>query len=134
MPRATAGASRGGHSRPGHPHRRPARRSGVGERNRGHAHATEPAPRHSVTLHDEVWTAELVIPVNALRFDPSRQAWGFNAERYVPRERQTLRWSGATLDARFADFRRAGLLEVPPFRQGLGLTVNLNTIAKRTTD
>ncbi len=82
----------------------------------------------------EGWTAEIVIPVNTLRFDPSRQAWGFNAERYVPRERQTLRWSGTTLDARLADFRRAGLLEVPPFRQGLGLTVNLNTIAKRTKD
>src|SRR5947209_5857874 len=61
------------------------------------------------------WTAEIVIPVSTLRFDPSRQAWGFNAERYVPRERQTLRWSGATLDARFAYFRRAGLLEMPPF-------------------
>ena len=80
------------------------------------------------------WTAEIAIPVNTLRFDPSRGAWGFNVERYVPRERQTLRWSGPTLDARFADFRRAGLLEVPPFQQGLGLTVNLNTIAKRTSD
>lgn len=82
----------------------------------------------------EGWTAEVAIPVNTLRFDPSAEAWGFNAERSVPRERQRLRWSGATLDARFADFRRAGLLEVPRFQQGLGLTVNLNTIARRTSD
>src|SRR5215213_506462 len=46
------------------------------------------------------WTAEIAIPVNTLRFDPSRQSWGFNAERYVPRERQTLRWTSTTLDAR----------------------------------
>ena len=82
----------------------------------------------------EGWTAEIAIPVNTLRFDPARGAWGFNAERYVPRERQTLRWSGTTLDARLGDFRRAGLLVVPRFRQGLGLTVSPYTIAKRTND
>src|SRR5215212_6795871 len=80
------------------------------------------------------WTAEIAIPVNTLRFDPSRESWGFNAERYVPRERQTLRWTSTTLDARLADFRRSGLLAVPRFQQGLGLTVNVNTIAKRTAD
>ena len=80
------------------------------------------------------WTAEIAIPLNTLRFDPKLRSWGFNAERYVPRERQTLRWSGPTLDARLADFRRAGALEVPTFRAGAGLTVNVNTLAKRTTD
>lgn len=79
------------------------------------------------------WAAEIAIPVNTLRFDPARDAWGFNAERSVPRERLRLRWSGITLDARLADFRRAGLLEVPRFRQGLGLNVNLNTVVKRTS-
>ena len=80
------------------------------------------------------WTAEIMIPVNTIRFDPNLRSWGFNAERYVPRERQTLRWSGPTLDARFADFRRAGALDVPAFHQGVGLTVNLNTLARRTSD
>lgn len=80
------------------------------------------------------WTAEIAIPLSTLRFDPKLHSWRFNAERYVPRERQTLRWSGPTLDARLADFRRAGALEVPSFHHGAGVTVNLNTLAKRTSD
>ena len=80
------------------------------------------------------WSAEIAIPVNTLRFDPKLSAWGFNAQRYVPRGRERLRWSGTTLDAMFADFRRAGLLEVPRFAQGLGLTANINTVARRTSD
>ena len=81
-----------------------------------------------VTRTTTGWTAEIAIPVNTVRFDPKLSSWGFNAERYVPRERQTLRWSGPTLDARLADFRRAGALEVPRFRAGTGLTVNTNTL------
>jgi hypothetical protein len=80
------------------------------------------------------WTAEIAIPVNTLRFDPRLRWWGFNVERYVPRERQTLRWSSPALDARLADFRRAGALEVPSFHEGTGLTLNLNTLARRTRD
>ncbi|HEY8848327.1 MAG TPA: DUF5916 domain-containing protein, partial [Thermoanaerobaculia bacterium] len=87
-----------------------------------------------VTRSPAGWSAEIAIPINTLRFSPELHSWGFNAERYVPRERQTLRWSGPTLDARLADFRRAGALEVPDFRQGAGLTVNFNTLAKRTSD
>lgn len=87
-----------------------------------------------VTRTTTGWTAEIAIPVSTIRFDPKLHAWGFNAERYVPRERQTLRWSAPTLDARFADFRRAGALEVPPFHQGAGVTFNLNTLVRRTSD
>jgi hypothetical protein len=82
----------------------------------------------------EGWTAEIAIPVRTLRFDPGRVSWGFNAERFVPRERLRLRWTGTTLDARLADFRRAGLIEVPPFQRGLGLNVNVNTLARRSSD
>jgi len=87
-----------------------------------------------VTRTTTGWTAEIAIPVNTVRFDPQLRSWGFNVKRYVPRERHTLRWSGPTLDARLADLRRAGALEVPAFRQGAGLTVNLNTLARRTND
>ena len=80
------------------------------------------------------WTAEIDIPIHTLRFNPSLTAWGFNAQRYVPRERQRLRWSGTTLDALLPDLRRAGRLEVPRFEQGFGLTTNINTLARRTSD
>lgn len=45
-----------------------------------------------------------------------------------------MRWSGLTLDARLADFRRAGDLEVPRFRRTSGLEINLNSLARRTSD
>ena len=45
------------------------------------------------------WSAEIALPSITLRFEPFLEAWGFNVERYVARERLTLRWSGTTLDA-----------------------------------
>src|SRR5262249_55043908 len=80
------------------------------------------------------WSAGVAIPISTLRFAPARTKWGFNAERYVPRDRETLRWTGTTLDCRLADFRRAGQIEVPRFQQGLGLTLNLNSLARQTSD
>jgi len=70
------------------------------------------------------WTAEIRIPAATLRFPESRAVWGLNVERYVPRKLMFLRWSGATLDAKFDDLSRAGSLSgVAGLRQGLGLSV-----------
>jgi uncharacterized protein DUF5916 len=71
------------------------------------------------------WTAEIALPSITLRFDPSLPAWGLNVERYVARVRLTLRWSGTSLDASFADLRRSGALEgVQGLRHGMGLRVS----------
>ena len=71
------------------------------------------------------WTAEIAIPALTLRFPTGERAWVFNVERTVPRERLTLRWTGISLDARLADFRRAGdLAGVGELRQGLGLSIS----------
>ena len=68
------------------------------------------------------WTAEIAISARTLRFRSGLAAWGFNVERHVARERLTLRWTGATLDAAFTDLRRAGRLGgVAGLRQGLGV-------------
>jgi hypothetical protein len=78
----------------------------------------------------EGWSAEIVVPATTLRF-ASNSTWGFNAERYVARERQTLRWSGISLDARLSDLHRAGhLAGIDRLQQGLGLSSNLNMIAR----
>src|SRR5262245_1058598 len=70
----------------------------------------------------EGWTAEVALSARSLRFRPGLQQWGFNVERYVARERLTLRWQGASLDARLEDLQRAGALTgVAGLRQGLGL-------------
>ncbi|MFQ5719651.1 MAG: DUF5916 domain-containing protein [Acidobacteriota bacterium] len=70
------------------------------------------------------WSLEVVIPARSLRFTPSLAAWGFNVRRFVARDRITLHWAGATLDAAFLDLKRAGSLEgVGDLEQGLGLDV-----------
>jgi len=69
------------------------------------------------------WTAEIAISARTLRFRRDLDHWGFNVERYVARDRLTLRWAGATHDAALADLRRAGQLAgIGELRQGLGLT------------
>lgn len=56
------------------------------------------------------WTAELFIPSRTLRFNPARDTWGLNLERFVAREQLTLRWASPTLDAKLEDMGRNGLL------------------------
>ena len=69
------------------------------------------------------WTAEIALSARSLRFRPGLPSWGMNFDRYVSRERLTLRWSGASLDARLEDLQRAGSLTgLAALRQGLGLS------------
>ena len=80
------------------------------------------------------WTLEIAIPALTLRFKPAAD-WGFNIERYIARDRTTLRWTGATLDARIADMRRDGALEgVAGLRQGVGLSVSPYGLVRTDTD
>jgi len=69
------------------------------------------------------WSAEIEIPAQIIRFNRSLDRWGFNFQRFVARDRITLRWSGISLDARLSDLRRAGVLEgVGGLKQGVGLS------------
>ncbi|MBI4914904.1 MAG: carbohydrate binding family 9 domain-containing protein [Acidobacteria bacterium] len=70
------------------------------------------------------WSAEIVLPSRTIRFAAGLDEWGFNVQRFVPRDRTTLRWSGVSLDADFADMQRTGVLAgVAGLRQGLGLSI-----------
>ena len=71
------------------------------------------------------WTAEIRIPAQTLRFTWGLDRWGFNVERFIARERTTLRWSSPTLDSRLVDLQRAGVVSgVGDLRQGLGLSIS----------
>jgi hypothetical protein len=77
------------------------------------------------------WTAEIVIPAQTLGFRRGESRWGFNVERFVPRERTTLRWSAATLDALIEDVSRAGTLEgVGELDQGAGWSASPYALAR----
>ncbi len=81
------------------------------------------------------WSAEIRIPAQTLHFNPDLDAWGFNVERSVIRSRLTLRWSGARLDARLYDLRRAGRLGgVKVLRQGKGLTISPYGLVRAVSD
>jgi Domain of unknown function (DUF5916) len=81
------------------------------------------------------WSAEIVLPAQTVRFKRSTGRWGFNVQRYVARERLTLRWTGTTLDANFLDMRRAGRLEgMERLSQGWGLTVSPSGLAQYQID
>jgi hypothetical protein len=70
----------------------------------------------------EGWSAEVVIPSRTLSFTRGLDAWGLNVERYIPRERLTLRWSSPTLDSFLYDLSRGGRLTgMGELEQGKGL-------------
>src|SRR3954469_5377814 len=77
------------------------------------------------------WSAEIVIPSRTLSFTPGLNNWGLNLERFVPRDRQWLRWSSPTLDSFLYDLSRAGRLSgVGEVQQGKGLEITPYAIGK----
>lgn len=54
----------------------------------------------ATTRDDSGWTAEMEIPLSTLRFKPEggEQTWGFNAQRYVDRVKESSYWQPVTRD------------------------------------
>src|SRR5438132_5627949 len=70
------------------------------------------------------WSAESVIPSRTLSFTPGLKEWGLNLERFIPRERQWLRWSSPSLASFLYDVSRAGRLTgVAELQQGSGIEI-----------
>src|SRR5947209_10044397 len=77
------------------------------------------------------WSAEIVVPSRTLSFTPGLNDWGLNLERFVPRERQWLRWASPTLDSFLYDLSRAGRLTgVGEVKQGKGLEITPYAVGK----
>jgi hypothetical protein len=83
----------------------------------------------------DAWSAEIAIPARTLNFKRGLQDWGLNLERFVARERLTLRWASPTLDSFLVDLSRAGSLAgVEDLRQGRGLEFSPYLIGKMLGD
>jgi len=81
------------------------------------------------------WTAEIVLPASTLSFTRGLATWGLNLERFVARDRTTLRWTSPTLDSFLYDLSRAGSLTgVEGLRQGLGVELSPYVSARKTHD
>jgi hypothetical protein len=80
------------------------------------------------------WTAEVAIPTRTLSFARGLPLWGLNVERFVARERITLRWASPTLDSFLTDLSRAGTLKgVGELQQGLGLELSPYATGRSTS-
>jgi len=70
----------------------------------------------------EGWSAEIMIPTRTLSFARGLNRWGLNLERFIARNRLTLRWASPTLDSFLTDLSRAGVLNgIGELQQGLGI-------------
>src|SRR5204862_6858237 len=79
------------------------------------------------------WSAEIGIPSRTRGFTRALTQWGSNLERFIPRERQALRWSSPTLNSFLYDLSRAGhLAGVRELQQGKELEIT-PYITGRTT-
>lgn len=59
----------------------------------------------------EGWRALIVIDTRSLQFRKGADQWGFNVQRYVPRDQLKLQWAGISLDSSIFDLSRAGMLK-----------------------
>jgi hypothetical protein len=79
----------------------------------------------------DAWSAEIEIPARTLNFKRGLKSWGLNLERFVARERITLRWVSPTLDSFLTDLSRAGSLTgLEELKQGRGLELSPYLIGK----
>jgi len=75
-------------------------------------------------IHEQGWTAEIMIPVKTLTFDKDLREWGFNIERRIQRKLEVDRWTAISKDVRIGQTNNAGLLSgLPDFNLGIGLIV-----------
>ena len=73
---------------------------------------------------DSGWTAELLIPIHTLSFNPDLREWHFNVQRRIQRRLETDRWAFPARQYQLTQTSRAGILsELPAFDLGVGLTV-----------
>ena len=76
------------------------------------------------------WSAEIIIPIQSIAFKKGLTSWGFNVERRIQRNLETIRWSNVKRDQWIAQTSRAGLVtNLPAFNYGVGINFRPSLIA-----
>ncbi|MGB5498409.1 MAG: DUF5916 domain-containing protein [Maribacter sp.] len=84
-----------------------------------------------VAFNADGWTVEIRIPIQSISFKKGLTRWGFNVERRIQRNQETIRWANVQRDQWFIQTSRAGLLtNLPEFNYGLGLNVRPSLVSK----
>ncbi|MEX0272821.1 MAG: DUF5916 domain-containing protein [Flavobacteriaceae bacterium] len=81
-------------------------------------------------ITEKGWTAEIVIPIQSIAFKKGLSKWGFNVERRIQRNLETIRWANVKRDQWITQTSRAGLLTgLPEFNYGIGMNIRPSLIA-----
>lgn len=82
-------------------------------------------------INTDGWSVEIHIPIQSIYFKKGLKKWGFNVERRIQRNQETIRWANVQRDQWFIQTSRAGLLtNLPEFNYGLGLNVRPSLVSK----
>ncbi len=84
-----------------------------------------------VAINTDGWSVEIRLPIQSISFKKGLTSWGFNVERRIQRNQETIRWANVQRDQWFIQTSRAGLLtNLPEFNYGLGLNVRPSLVNK----
>ncbi|MFT6796115.1 MAG: hypothetical protein ACJART_001253 [Maribacter sp.] len=82
-------------------------------------------------ITEDGWSAEIIIPIQSISFKKGLSEWGFNIERRIQRNQETIRWANVKRDQWLIQTSRAGLLTgLPVFNYGIGLTVRPSLVGE----
>ncbi|NNK76748.1 MAG: carbohydrate binding family 9 domain-containing protein [Maribacter sp.] len=83
------------------------------------------------SINTDGWTVEIRLPIQSISFKKGLTTWGFNVERRIQRNQETIRWANVQRDQWFIQTSRAGLLtDLPEFNYGLGLNVRPSLVSE----
>lgn len=89
----------------------------------------------SSRITEDGWVAEIIIPFKTLRFKPELKSWGFNIERLIKRNNETVRWAVPRRDTWLSNVAETGSLEgFPEIHQGKGLDVRPYGVVRKDGD
>jgi hypothetical protein len=83
-----------------------------------------------VSINENGWIVEIKLPIQSIYFKKGLTEWGFNVERRIQRNQETIRWANVQRDQFFGQTSRAGLLtNLPSFNYGWGLSIRPSLVS-----
>jgi len=78
----------------------------------------------TASRHETGWSLEIRIPMQSINFKKGLEKWGFNLERRIQSNLETVRWSNAKIDQWFIQTSKSGFItDIPEFSYGVGLNI-----------
>ena len=76
------------------------------------------------TIDESGWSLEIRIPIQSINFKRGLDTWGFNIERRIQRNQESIRWTNIRRDQWLIQTSRAGFITgLPDFDYGIGMNI-----------